>query len=433
MIVRTMCLLLCCAQLLVAREGEPVLRGLSVYAGNDEANPPIVLRKNLDREGRPAGKYGHITIQFDVLASEPPDLKIRFQHCNRDWVVDDNLFVNNINYNTSFSLKFVTSPGGVQGYTYRYVNTFPDADDAVRFEYSGNWIFKIMNKSETIVFAHGRFFVVDDLVPTAVAVTNEYFTESASPYNQIHTVAARVTLPDEADAYFFTTVDVYQNRRFYHPYRIDTWDRNRYTHVEGINTGERVFKIMNIMPGNEYRVLDLGNVTRYPNNSLVRPVDGADQMRLFWRTGSDRNGTATLNNYTGLNSDYLEVLFRLDMTLSDYRSLTSGGRSIYLVGPFNFWNPAGDDKLMWDENERSYVVKKLLRRGIYDYQYLTGTWDARTQEVANQDWLAIEGNDWRTTNTYTVFVYFNDPRFGGFDRIVGLGRGSSSQQLPGSH
>ena len=88
---------------------------------------------------------------------------------------------------------------------------------------------------------------------------------------------------------------------------------------------------------------------------------------------------------------------------------------------------------MRDDAERAYVVKKLLRRGIYDYQYVTGVWDSRMEQVVNQDWLVLEGNDWRTTNTYTVFVYYNDPRFGGFDRIAGYGRAQSGQTTPGSN
>ncbi len=323
--------------------------------------------------------------------------------------------------------------GGVEGYRYRYINAFPDDGDAVRFDYSGNWIFRIMDKKETNVFDEGRFFVVDDILEPIVAVTNDYLTANASPMNQIQKVVARIRLPQEIDAPYYTTVDVYQNRRLYQPYRIDEWDRDPYTLVKGQATGERIFSIASIMPGNEYRTLDLSNATRYPNKSLVKNVEGVDQVRLYWRTGKDHDGVATLNRFGGLNSDYLDVLFRLDMTSTDFRSATAGGRDMYLVGPFNFWNPGEEDRLVRDDAERAYVVKKLLRRGIYDYQYVTGVWDSRMEQVVNQDWLVLEGNDWRTTNTYTVFVYYNDPRFGGFDRIAGYGRAQSGQTTPGSN
>jgi hypothetical protein len=165
----------------------------------------------------------------------------------------------------------------------------------------------------------------------------------------------------------------------------------------------------------------------------VRLAGGADHLRLYWRTGTDHDGEAILNSFTGLNSDYLEVLFRLDMLDRDYRALTAGAREIFVAGEFNFWNPANEDKLHWDELERSYVVRKVLRRGIYDYQYVTGRWDPLSGSVVSQDWTATEGTDWRTTNVYTALVYYNDPRFGGFDRIVGIGRGRSAPHQPGSN
>ena len=417
----------------LTQTGDTILRGLAIYGGNAEGNFPAVVRRKVDEDGKPVGTSSVVTIQFDVLAGLVPELKIRFTHCNRNWVPDDNLFVNDNNHNTSFFLDYRNSPGGVKGYSYRYTNSFPDRDDAVRFDYSGNWIFRILDKKETVVFATGRFFVVDEIRPTAMRVSNDYLTANSSPNNQIHKVVVQVKLADEIDGSRQTTVDIYQNRRIHNPYRIDMWDTDPYTFVEGQNTGERIFKISNIIPGNEYRVWDLGNVTRYPNRTSIRNVNGADQLRLFWRTGADHNGEAIRNAFTGLNSDYLEVLFRLDMTSTDYRSVTRGGKEIFLAGEFNFWNPMKDDALAYNDTERSYVVKKILPRGIYDYQYVVGTWDASREIVTNQDWSAIEGNDWRTTNTYTAMVYYNDPRFGGFDRIVGMAHAGSVQEPPGSN
>ncbi len=403
----------------IAQNNDTVVRGLAVYAGSDESAFPAIVRKKVDETGKPVGKSDKITIQFDVLAQEPPALKIRFFHCNRDWTIDENLFVNDKTHNTSFYLNYEVSPGGVQGYRYRYINSFPDADDAVRFDYSGNWVFTVMDKNETQILAEERFFVVDQITPLNVSVTNDYLTANPSPYNQIHKVVARVKLPDEIDGIYFTTMDVYQNKKLYNPIRVDMWDKDPYTFVKGQGTGERIFSVANIMPGNDYRVLDFSNANRYPNRSLVKSIDGPDLMRLFWRTGDDHQGNAVLNKFSGINSDYLDVVFRLDMTTTDYRMATSGGKEIFLVGQFNFWNPTESDRLVFDANERAYCVTKLLRRGIYDYQYVVGTWDARNRKVVNQDWIGIEGNDWRTTNRYTIVVYYNDQRFGGFDRIVG--------------
>jgi hypothetical protein len=114
------------------------------------------------------------------------------------------------------------------------------------------------------------------------------------------------------------------------------------------------------------------------------------------------------------------------MTETDRRAATAGGRGIFLVGPFNWWDPLPEDELTYNEQERSMTVAKTLRRGIYDYQYVTGVYDERQGIVTGQDWTALEGNDWRTTNTYLALVYYNEPRLGGVDRIVGLGQGASA-------
>ncbi|MFQ5797892.1 MAG: hypothetical protein ACE5H0_04260, partial [Bacteroidota bacterium] len=74
---------------------------------------------------------------------------------------------------------------------------------------------------------------------------------------------------------------------------------------------------------------------------------------------------------------------------------------------------------------RAYVGYKWLRRGIYDYYYILGWWDPGAKSVIGQDWFTLEGNDWRTVRDYYVLVYYDDPRYGGFDRIIGIGKGTS--------
>jgi hypothetical protein len=391
-----------------------VVRGITVYGQDHEQNMPVILRDSL---GRASGAQGYLTIQFDVQSKEPPSFTIRFLHCNRDWVPDRNLFVQDETHNSSFVLDYRTSPNGVDYYSYRYKNRFPDDRDIVRFNYSGNWTFLIMDKEETTVYGEGRFFVVDQVVTAATTVVNDYLTAAASPYNQIHKVQTIVRLPDEVDGYFYTTVDIYQNRNFLRPRRIDVNDRDPYTKVEGFNSGFRYFTALDILPGNEYRTLDVSDVTRYPHRMPVRLVGGVDLPRAYLHAGGDRDGTAILNKFTGIASDYLQVMFRLDLTALS----VVGSSSVFVVGPFNDWNPGPDDELKYDPVERCHMVTKLLRRGIYDYQYVTGVWDSAAKVVTQQDWVVIEGNDWRTTNTYAAMVYYNDARFGGFDRIVGYG------------
>lgn len=406
------------------------VHGVSVYGGTSEEHVPVIVRDTVYRRGKPHATSGFITIQFDVTSVSPPLLKIYFLHCDRDWVPENNVFIQDDIWNKTFYLNYKVAPNGVRTYTHRFVNTFPDS--TVRFNYSGNWIFRLMSADGMKRYAEGRFFIVDNSVRTLVEVENGYLTEQASPLNQVQHVRTRVALPSEIDGQYFTTVDIYQNRRFFQQFRIDMNDRNPYTIVEGYGSGARAFEIRNIHPGNEYRTLDLSNTTRYPGGLPVHPVEGVDQHRRFMRAGPDRNGIALANKFTGIHSDYLDVVFRLSLTPEDLSKATRHGREVFLAGAFNGWNPTIEDRLVPESPDRLLVVWKRLRRGVYDYQYLTGRWDEKDWCVRDQDWLELEGNDWRTSNIYTAMVYFRDPRFGGFDRIVGYATAESPPGIPGS-
>jgi len=69
-------------------------------------------------------------------------------------------------------------------------------------------------------------------------------------------------------------------------------------------------------------------------------------------------------------------------------------------------------------NEGGRFTKSLLlKRGAYDYQYVTA--DIINGEIKNADWQYLEGNSWETSNEYHIFVYYTDPNYGGYDKIIG--------------
>jgi len=182
--------------------------------------------------------------------------------------------------------------------------------------------------------------------------------------------------------------------------------------VEEFYRPNKRFKIRNVPPGNEYRRLDIGSVRFYPNGLPVRLKEGADLSRYQWQGKIDANGAAKLAPFMGANSDYLDVMFRLELPAPNEKN-------IFLVGAFNQWQPTIGYEMKLDSLGKLYTLHKWIRRGVYDFQYVVGSVDPATGDIVDQDWLALEGNDWRTINRYTALVYYHDDRFGGFDRIVG--------------
>jgi hypothetical protein len=391
--------------------------GLRVYAFDDEYLPPIVTMSQ------------KITIEFDVAAFHPPDIQIIFVHASKDWVADKNAFLNDESHNKSQQLQFTVAPSGVHHYAYHYKNFFPDDRGIVRFPYSGNYLFSVIDKgSNTIVLGGARFIVVENSIDASMRVENKYYSEQTAPFNQMHYITVNVNVPAEENQptegriYHpnVKTIDIIQNWELFNPFRIDVEDKNPDTFVEEYYRPNKKFKIRNVPPGNEYRRLDIGSVRFYPNEHPVRLKEGADLSRYQWQGKIDANGAAKLRPFTGANSDYLDVMFRLELP-------SPNEKSIFLVGAFNQWEPSTEYKMELDSLGKMYTLHKWIRRGVYDYQYVVGNVDPSTGNVIDQDWLVLEGNDWRTISRYTAIVYYHDERFGGFDRVAG----SATAKSPG--
>ncbi len=400
------------ASLAIAKSPVEIL-GLRTYGVDDEYRPPIIVK----------GEF--ITIEFDVTTSLPPNLRIIFKHASKDWRVDENLFVNDpIKIRTDY-LAYSVAPNGVYHYTYRYKNSFPNNRNLVEFTYSGNYIFRIIDRdANDEALAEGRFIVVEELVSTSMAITNKYLHESSAPMNQVNVITVNVSAPaeyraDDPNSIYHSdvkTVDIIQNWRLIQPFRIDLDDRNPDTFVDDFMKPAKIFLIRNVLTGNEYRRLDLSNTTKYPNNQLAVSIEGADLSRFQWQAKPDANGASKLKPFTGANSDYLEVEMRLRLASRPYRK-------IFVVGGFNNWEVLPEYEMMIDTTNQLYTFHHWVRRGVYDYQYVLG--EEENGKVVDQNWYVLEGNDWRTVNRYTALVYYYDRRFGGFDRIVGIVRGRS--------
>lgn len=370
----------------------PELKGLRLY-GSTEADLPVV-----HGAGHP------LVVEFDVSESTPPDLEFRFVHCDRNWNPTPTGFVNDeVRLRTFAELPYRTAPQGVRGYSYHYRVVLPDSRLFEGFPFSGNYLLRIQDRGTGMTLATARFFVAESLVVPSVHMRDRRDPESTSPLNEVVqlSVAFQIPAQDSSGTSFlptdFSTVEIYKNREITRSWRIDADDRDANTFVDGFGTSRLMFRIDNLRPGNEYRTMDLRDVAFYPQDRPVRLKGGADVSRFLLRPVPDHDGAALIvadSRY----AEYLEVVFEL---LWD-----SPGESVYVVGDFNGWDPRRGGPFLRTEDR--YEWRTSIRRGRYDYQY-----------VAGDDWIALEGNDWRTSNRYTALVYYRDPRFGGVDRIVG--------------
>ncbi len=388
--------------------------GLRVYANDDEYQPPIV------KSG------GVVTIEFDVATPHPAEYQVIFRHASKEWTPDNNAFLNEPNRDRSQRMLYTASPLGVRAYTFHYKNSFPDAEGFVRFPYAGNYVFTIVAKNAPeLPLAEGRFIVVEQAVGTQLRIANKYYPSGVRPMNEMLYAAVTVeavaapngAIADRIVHQNITSVYVYQNWRLDSPFRISVDDRDPDTFVENFMLPVKQFWIRSIPAGNEYRRLDLSSVKLYPNREPVRLIDGPDQSRMLWPGKIDANGASKLKPFTGANSEYLDVEFRLKLA-------EKPRRDVFVVGAMTGWKVQPEYAMQYDAGTGIHSLHNWLRRGVYDYQYVTGTIGVGGV-VADQDWIELEGNDWRTIARYTAVVYYRDERFGGFDRAIGIAQAKS--------
>lgn len=383
------------AQLFVS----PKIRGWRAH-GISEASLPIARLHSQP-----------VTLEFDIVAADLPSLELRFFHCDRKWNVTGTSFINDDQRNRSKSeLLAQAAPVGVSGYTFHYQVKIPEQPVFDRFLYSGNYIYELRDRRSDELLARDKMFVTEDRLIPGMKVVNRQEPNVASPYYQVHEISVSLMVPppdttrsETFELPYFSTVDVYKNREISRPWRISSDDDDPHTFVRGWGTRDLVFVLDNMEPGSEYRVLDLRDVDFYPQGKRLRPRDGADVSRFLAKVPLDHNGSSSIVSGTTY-SDYLDFRFEL--------LWKTPGEAVYVTGDFNGWN-LGPASLMQYEGDR-YILSTSLRRGVYDYQYVRG-----------EDWIVLEGNDWKTTNNFTAMVYYHDPRFGGFDRLVGVARGRS--------
>ncbi len=381
-----------------------VIKSLKSYGDNDETSLPIITPGN--------GGAQHLTIEFDVQSEFLPNLDIVFRFCDRNWNPYNNIFLFNQGKNIGYRLDFAKLPTTVKEAKYHYVGSFPDSRGYVDFPFSGKWRFYVTDSQDTsVVYATGKFYVVYPAVAIQDTLKKEQLEDKIyfpSDLSKVFNITTNFNLPNDLYPGNVNEVEIIDNHKIDYPIIVD---RSGNTNVRQFYwDGNRKFSFIarDILPGNEYRQVDLRNTNIFQSKDVNAHLDEVDYSRFFTLGKPDLNGGSILTNFSDDYATYLNVTFTIRPP-----SEVPGG--IYLVGAFNNWKISSDYQLT--NNYGLYSITIPLKRGIYDYQYVIANLD--NGNLLSADWVTLEGNNWDTKNIYSVFLYYNDPNYGGYDRIIG--------------
>lgn len=377
------------------------IKTLRAYTAGDEISLPVITTDS-----------GPLVVEFDVQSEFIPNLNILFRYCDKNWNPTTNIFLLNIGKNTVYYLDFETLPSTVEDARYHFRGQFPNSHDDVEFPFSGKWMFYVTESNDTsIVYGTGKFYVVYEDIPLSLTTKREQLEDKVyfpSDLARVFNVTANAIIPDELFPAFVDQLEIIENKKLYNPIIVDRsfntnqrqfyWDGNR----------RFTFTARDIYPGNEYRQADLKNINVFNTKNVKAQFDGIEYSRFFKSAPRDLNGGSILTHYKDSYATYMNVTFSI-------RPPEEVIGNIFLVGAFNNWQILPEYEM---ENEGGIYSKTIsLKRGIYDYQYVTA--DIINNVIKNENWVVLEGNNWETKNLYHIFLYYNDPNYGGYDRIIG--------------
>lgn len=373
------------------------IKSLQVYTINNNELPVVTQNEKL-------------TIEFDIAASFEPNLVIKFYFCDKNWVPYENIFLENQSYNTAYNLWFDHVPVVSGNVRYHFKDQYPNID--VTFPFSGKWKFFVTESNDPDqVYAEGRFYVVNPQISIRHELKKYRLNSQIEPITELQRVydlRVNFSIPDTSYPMDLDFVEIIENKKIDYPINIKKERRDNFRYYETNGARSFAFIASDIRPGNEYRQVNLRDRNKYQPPVTNAHFEGFDYDRFQQFGAPDFNGGFELVRYDDNYADYMQVEFEFSP-----QSIISD--DLFLVGAFNDWTVLLEYKLEADGG--IYRVSTELKRGIYDYQYVSGV--IKGNEVHNIDWYNLEGNFWETTNNYYIFVYYKSQKYGGYDQIIG--------------
>jgi len=380
---------------------EPIIKSLHVYTNSSSTKLPVLRMNSRDK----------LIIEFDIEREHEPIFSIHFKFCNAKWQPYDNLLLEGIGENAEYNVNVDRLPITTEGAEYFVKETFPNQN--VKFTNSGKWMFFITDTyDEEIIYEWGKFYVVENLVSLKTDIQNWRREGSISSNNALDRVLnfkTKFTIPDSLDPHRIKHIEIIKNLETAYPIKIskESFHKTKSYEWDGANNFE--FIIRDLEPGNEYRQVDIKDRNKYQFPITRAHFDGIEYSRFYKLGNKDLNGGFKLMSQKNQYSDYLITTFQ-------FRPYESIYEDIFIVGAFTNWEVLPWFKL--DEKDDLYSINLELKRGIYDYQYVTG--EINGEEVNNINWRLFEGNYWETRNVYSVFLYYKSPLNGEYDKIIGF-------------
>lgn len=357
---------------------------------------------------------------FDDLFGDEANYYYTITHCDYDWKKSQltiNEYLNGLDnqrimdYENSFNTLQMYSH-----YRLRFPNQFTKG-----FKVSGNYIIKILNNNQEVVFSR-KFILYEDLANVPVQVKTP---RNVTYLNKKHNLDFSIK-PNNMilqDPIRNVKVLLLQNGIWY------TAIKNiKPMFTLGTDLIYRYDKETQFWAGNEFLAFDSKDIRVALNGiRVINSQGGVYNTHLYTNDARankaytyfpDVNGNFVARNINATTNDAVEADYSWV-----YFSLSAptffGKQDIYITGMFNNYALAPEFKMEYNKSNGLYEKALMLKQGFVNFQYTIA--DSKGKVDSEN---AIDGNFYQTENQYDVVVYYrgNTDRY---DRVIGRGTANS--------
>ena len=359
---------------------------------NERYNSPAVVNRN--------NSNANLILEFDDLRAKYASFSAKIIHCDYDWKPSN-----------------LAEMEYLEGFNEYYINNY-DVSENTKTPYyhysfrvpktkiSGNFILQVFEGTfgeSPIIEKRFRVFEQSIGIDGGVipAQDPQYWRTHQQLNLKIDLANYNISFPQKD-----LKIIIRQNQR-----------EDKLTEIKNsnlVNTGRNTFALKyfdseNLFKaGNEFRFVDASSSFRKGQNISAIKLGIPDELTLFTQIKRSNKGylnaydndggyiiTKLENGEIDLNSDYVEVNFRLNTPYDEH------GNKPILMGKLVDWQKT---ELEFNPNNQLYEKTLLLKQGVYDFEFgLQSPIDGKANEEI------FEGNFSETQNTYEVYIYHKPP------------------------
>jgi hypothetical protein len=359
-----------------------------------------------------------LELSFDDLDADSKDYQYKVEHMTHDWQssrLSSSQYIDGFDQNTIIDVT--NSFNTFQNYTH-YSVQIPNVNTIITK--SGNYLLSVLNYDDEVILTR-RFVLYENATTVGVSVARSRNTKTLNtqqtvqfsinhpnvtinnPGREINVVVLKNKNWDEKITNLQPTFFKQSQLLYTYTNKTNFWGGNEYFNFDSKFVRNTSLNVVRVVRKDIYHHY-LYPFTYNPFRKYTYNPDINGQFVIRTLEANDSK----------IEADYAMMHFSL---LANDPFI---GKEVYVYGAFNDFKISEENKMEYDEIEKTYVGNILLKQGFYNYTFVTLNSDG------NLNTNDINGSFYETENEYTVIVYYKP--FGSFyERVIGIGTGYFNQ------